>query len=141
MTGKISQQLITGIEYTVDVFCNNKSEPVYIVPRRRTKVINGKSVSGVVENNEAILSWVKVICEKLPFIGPINIQCFMLSDGTVKFIEINPRIAGGMALGFASTENWIRLIVSNLLGGEPVEPNPVKYGLEMHRYYAEIFIS
>jgi carbamoyl-phosphate synthase large subunit len=140
MTGQISQELIRGVEYTVDVFCDNKAEPVYIVPRRRIGVKDGKSTAGVVENNKAILSWVKDICKKLPFVGPINMQCFLLSDGSVKFLEINPRIAGGMALGFASTENWIRLIISNLLGGEPIKPNPIQYGMEMRRYYAEIFI-
>ena len=64
----------------------------------------------------------------------------MLSDGSVKFIEINPRIAGGTALGFASTESWITLIVNNIIGGEPIEPKLIQYGLEMRRYYAEIFI-
>jgi carbamoyl-phosphate synthase large subunit len=141
MTGQISQELVCGVEYTVDVFCNNKSDPVYIIPRRRVNVREGKSIEGIVDCNEVISSWVKLICKKLPFFGPINIQCFVLSDGSVMFIEINPRIAGGMALGFASTENWVKLIGSNLIDGEPIEPKPIQYGLEMRRYYAEIFIS
>jgi carbamoyl-phosphate synthase large subunit len=141
MTGQISQELVSGVEYTVDVFCDNKANPVYIVPRRRINVKDGKSTAGIVEYNETISNWVSVICGKLSFVGPINIQCFLLSDGSVKFIEINPRIAGGMALGFASTENWITLIVSNLINGEPIDPKLIQYGLEMRRYYAEIFIS
>jgi carbamoyl-phosphate synthase large subunit len=141
MTDQISQQLLSGVEYTVDVFCNRNAEPVYIVPRRRLGVKDGKSTAGIVEKNEKISSWIQRICQKLPFFGPVNIQCFALADGSVKFVEINPRIAGGMALGFASTENWIELIISNLIAGKSIEPKPIKYGLEMRRYYAEIFIS
>jgi carbamoyl-phosphate synthase large subunit len=141
MTGQISQELISGVEYTVDVFCDKNANPVYIIPRRRINVKDGKSTAGIVEDNKTISNWVIIICEKLSFVGPINIQCFLLSDGTVKFIEINPRIAGGMSLGFAATENWVTLIVGNLINGEPINPKPIKYGLEMRRYYAEVFVS
>lgn len=140
MTGQISQEVVDGVEYTVDVFCDDANIPIYIVPRRRLNVRDGKSVDGIVEHNEAISNWVKLICQKLPFIGPINIQCFKLNDGSILFIEINPRIAGGMALGFASTENWIRLIISNLVYGVKITPKLIQYGLEMRRYYAEVFI-
>lgn len=140
MNGMVSQELMTGIEYTIDVFCNRDAKPVYIVPRRRINVKDGKSTAGVVERHEGIEHGVREICEILPFIGPINIQCFVLPNGTIKFIEINPRIAGGMALGFAATENWIDLIVRNIINGQSLSPKPVFYGLEMRRYYAEVFV-
>lgn len=140
MTGMISQELLEGVEYTVDVFCDRNSVPVYIVPRRRLNVREGKSTAGIVEECPQISRWVEAICRKLPFRGPVNMQCFVLTDGTVKFVEINPRIAGGMALGFAATENWVPLIVDNLIEGRPITPKPVAYGMRMKRYYAEIFI-
>jgi hypothetical protein len=49
----------------------------------------------------------------------------------------------GMALGIAATENWISLIINNIVLGRPVnyeKINPVKYGLKMVRYYEECFI-
>ena len=101
---------------------------------------DGKSTVGVVERHEGIEHWVRSICKRLPFVGPINLQCFVLPDGTIKFVEINPRIAGGMALGFAATENWIDLIVRNMLYGQSLSPKPVFDGLEMRRYYAEVFV-
>lgn len=140
MTGMISQELLTGVEYTIDVFCARNSQPVYVVPRRRANVKDGKSTGGVVEASDQITHWVNQICARLPFVGPINLQCFLLPDGTVRFTEINPRIAGGMALGFAATENWISLIVSNLIEGAPIVAKPVRFGLEMRRYYAEVFV-
>jgi len=139
MDGNISQQFIRGTEYTVDVFCDFNNKPVYIVPRKRINVKEGKSTSGIAVKHSEIEKYVRIICSSIPFIGPINIQCFEEENGDLKFIEINPRIAGGMALGFAATENWISLISSNLIHNEPIKPVEVKYGLKMMRYYHEVF--
>ena len=140
MLGKISQEVINGTEFTVDIFCNSKGTPIYIVPRRRLRVVDGKATAGIVEESEVIASWVRKICSYLTFIGPINMQCFMLSNGELKFLEINPRIGGGMALGFAATENWVNLIASNLVEGTEITPKKVINYLRMERYYDEIFV-
>jgi carbamoyl-phosphate synthase large subunit len=140
MQEKISQEVLDGTEFTIDIFCNSGNIPMYIVPRRRLRVVDGKSTAGIVEENEVIASWVRKICSYMPFIGPINMQCFILPDGKVKFIEINPRIGGGMALGFAATENWVNLIVENLVEGFEITPKKVINGMRMERYYDEIFI-
>ncbi|MFC5540558.1 ATP-grasp domain-containing protein [Ureibacillus suwonensis] len=139
MKGNISQEIIYGTEYTIDVFCDYKHNPIYIVPRKRLNVKEGKSTAGIVVKHEKIENYVRKMCEATKFIGPINIQCFELENGEIKFIEVNPRIAGGMALGFAATENWIPLIISNLINGEKIQPVKIKYGLKMMRYYSEVF--
>ncbi|HBZ81753.1 ATP-grasp domain-containing protein [Brevibacillus sp. FSL K6-0770] len=141
MDGMISQELASGIEYTVDVFCDKESHPVYIVPRRREGVIQGKSTGGIVEKQPLIEEWVQKICRAIPFAGPVNMQCFLQENGEIQFIEINPRIAGGMALGFAATENWISLMVDHFIYGKRITPKPIQYGLKMKRYYAEVFVS
>lgn len=141
MDGMVSQELVEGEEYTVDVFCDRLSQPVYIIPRKRLGVSQGKSTGGIVVDQPVIRKWVLEICRQIQFIGPINMQCFLLNDGTVQFIEVNPRVAGGMALGLAASENWIRLIVDHLVLGKQVEPKPIIYGLMMRRYYAEVFVS
>jgi len=138
--GWISQELLTGQEYTIDVFCNAEHKPVYIIPRKRMMVKEGKSLNGITVEHPEIIEWVKKICEAIAFTGPINLQCFVSETGEIKFTEINPRIAGGMALGFAASENWISLIVSNLIENQPVQPKPVKFGLKMFRYYDEVFV-
>lgn len=139
MDGNISQEYIDGTEYTIDVFCDKNSNPVYIVPRKRINVKDGKSTAGIVVKHEKIINYVKEICSVTNFIGPVNIQCIETKEGEIKFIEINPRIAGGMALGFAATENWIKLIVDHFVYDKEINPVPVKYGLKMMRYYNEIF--
>lgn len=141
MDGMISQELLEGQEYTVDVFCDNESNPVYIIPRKRMQVKDGKSINGITVLHEKIIGFVKIICSHLQFVGPINIQCFETTSGEIKFIEINPRIAGGMALGFAASENWTQLIFKNIIENKPIQPVQIKYGLKMFRYYDEVFTN
>ena len=140
MEGMVSQEVLEGTEYTVDIFCNRDHYPVYIVPRRRLNVSGGKSTGGITENHHEIHMWVSRICHKMKFLGPVNIQCFVEKNGKPRFLEINPRIAGGMALGFAATENWIQLMSSNIIDGKPIVPKPIRWGLRMMRYYAEVFV-
>lgn len=140
MTGMISQELLTGIEYTVDVLCNINHDPIYIVPRKRLNVKEGKSTAGIVVENERIDNEVRKICKVIPFTGPINMQCFVLESKDVVFTEINPRLGGGTALSMAATENWIPLIIDTFVNEKVVEANkPIQYGLKMGRYYNELF--
>ena len=139
MSGCISQQVAEGDEYTVDVLCDNDCHPVYIVPRKRLSVRDGKSTQGIVVKHDGIEKMVKHLCAVTNFRGPINIQCFCDSKQLL-VIEVNPRISGGMALAFAATENWVPLMVSMLNNTTRISPKPVKYGLKMMRYYAEVFV-
>lgn len=142
MNDMISQELLQGKEYTVDVFCDKKGNPIYIVPRLRGAVREGKSTAGTVVCHPEIESWVRKICSSLCFIGPVNMQCFECKETQkIHFTEINPRIAGGMALGFAATENWINLAVDHFLHGKEIKSQKIHYGLRMKRYYAEVFVS
>lgn len=142
MNGMISQERLIGQEYTVDVLCNKRGQPIYIIPRQRIGVKEGKSTGGVTVNNSEIIFWVKRICERLAFKGPINIQCFDCKEEGIKFTEINPRIAGGMVLGFAATENWIPLLLEHFIYGKEItDLKPIQYGMMMRRYYAEVFVS
>ena len=140
MTNMISQEVLLGQEYTVDVLFDHQSQPVYIIPRRRIGVVDGKSTKGVVEKNDQISDYIVKMSKIVKFYGPINFQCFIQDDG-IKFLEINPRVAGGMALGFAASENWITLIINNILNNIAIRPKEIKYGLTMLRYYGEHFVS
>jgi carbamoyl-phosphate synthase large subunit len=139
MEGMVSQEKLTGQEYTIDVFCDNNGKPVYIVPRVRLNVINGKSTGGRTVNHPEIIRWVEKICSQIKFFGPINLQCFESETGVIKFTEVNPRLGGGTALGMNATENWVNLMISNLIELKPITPRPIKFGLNMYRYYCEVF--
>jgi len=135
----ISQQRVIGDEYTVDVFFQKDGSPLYIVPRKRVDVLDGKSTKGIVVKNNNINQQILKISNYIQFLGPVNFQLFETENKELIFIEINPRIAGGMALGFAATENWINLIYKNIIKKEKIFPKKIKYGLKMSRYYNECF--
>jgi carbamoyl-phosphate synthase large subunit len=141
MSGMISQEYIQGLEYTVDCLFDINGEAVYIVPRIRMGVKDGKSTKGEVVKNKRIEEIIKSISDRVKFQGPINFQFIDAGDSNIYILEINPRIAGGMALGFAATENWIPLIIENFIHGKSIrEKQPIHYGLKMARYYSECFI-
>ena len=140
MDGMISQELLSGTEYTTDVLCDLNGKPIYIVPRKRLGVKDGKSTGGIVEENKEIIKWVEKICDSILFQGPINIQCFVDDNGNVKFTEINPRLGGGTPLGMAATENWFPIIVDLFVNKNNSHKKvPVQYGLKMGRFYDEVF--
>ncbi len=139
MEGMISQEYISGEEYTIDVFCDIYHKPIYIIPRKRLQVRDGKSTNGITVEHKGISALVEKICKELPFTGPVNMQCFETKDGDIKFIEINPRIAGGMALGFAASENWVSLIFRSIIEKKDIQPTDIQYDLKMFRYYDEVF--
>ena len=139
MIGMISQELAAGVEYTVDVLCDLDGDPIYVVPRQRGAVRDGKSTQGTVVQNPQVEAVVRRLCASTRFRGPVNVQVF--ADGAdVTVIEVNPRIAGGMALGFAATENWIPLICRMLDGEAVAATAPVRWGMQMMRFYAEVFV-
>ena len=140
MKKMISQDFIEGIEYTVDCFFSRSGDPVYIVPRKRLSVVDGKSTKGVVIKHNLIRNYIQDIARNIKFEGPINFQFIENENGKVYFLEVNPRISGGMALGFSATENWIKLIVDNYINNKELTPQPIQYGLKMTRYYSECFI-
>lgn len=142
MVEMISQELLTGEEYTTDVLCDRNGKPIYIVPRKRLVVKDGKSTEGIVEKQEVVIKEVKKICDAIHFEGPINIQCFIDDKGEVKFTEINPRLGGGTALSMEATENWFPLIVDIFINKKAVNATkPIKYGLKMGRYYDEVYYT
>jgi len=136
----VSQEFINGVEYTVDCLFDKNGEPIYIIPRQRIDIKDGKSTKGLVVRHEEIVKFVKEMAKQIKLEGPINFQFIEKEGRSLYFIEVNPRIAGGMALGMAASENWINLIVNNFIENNPIKPKPIKYNLRMMRYYAECFI-
>lgn len=139
MSGNISQGIVKGQEYTIDVLCDFNSKPIYIIPRKRVGVESGVSVKGLTTNDKDIIKYCEKIVEALKPIGIINIQCF--KDGEdIYFIEINPRIGGGSSLSFSASDNWFRAIESFVLGKEYI-PKTIKYNRYMFRTYKDVIVD
>ncbi len=59
MGGNISQEIVKGQEYTIDILCDFNSKPIYIIPRKRLGVESGVSIKGVTVYDEQIIKYCK----------------------------------------------------------------------------------
>lgn len=116
----IVQPYISGIEYTVDVFCDFDGNPIYITPRIRLAVRAGEVLKTEIVQDQQIIQEVKQLVADYKPCGQITIQ--LIRDevtGEDYYIEINPRFGGGapltMKAGADSAEAMIRLLNSEKL--------------------------
>jgi len=139
MENYISQEIVSGEEYTIDILCDLDSNPIYIVPRIRLGVESGVSVKGKVVPDIKITNYCKKIISLLKPIGIINIQCFKKGE-EIYFIEINPRIAGGSSLSFAASDNWFKAIECFATGQKYI-PKEIQYNKYMFRIYEDVIVD
>ena len=108
------QECISGKEYTVDCFSDFNGNIITVVPRLRIATRSGEVLKGKIEKNVQIIQDVKKLLKAFGFIGQITVQCFLCDDGSIKYIEINPRFGGGAPMsimsGADSCENLYRLL-------------------------------
>ena len=137
----IFQEYIQGIEYTIDVLNDLGGNILSIIPRRRVLIKGGESIVSITEKNAQLINYSKFICEKIKFIGHVNIQCIM-KENFPYFIEINPRFGGASNAAFeAGMDSPLKIL--QILKGENVKPfiGEFKENLIMLRYTQDFFIE
>ncbi|EOI2961398.1 ATP-grasp domain-containing protein [Campylobacter jejuni] len=138
----ITQEKVEGLEYTVDCFFDKNGEPIYIIPRKRFEVKDGKSIKSVVCKHPLIDKYIRKISKEIYFIGPVNFQVFENNQSDLFFIEVNPRLGGGSSLAFKASENWIKLIVEHFVKNQSlISSNKINFGLKMARIYSDVFFK
>jgi carbamoyl-phosphate synthase large subunit len=132
----IIQEKVGGIEYTIDVFCED-GVLISAIPRKRIEARAGISYKGETENEQTLINYAALISKELKIVGPANLQCFKSNEG-VKFIEINPRFSGGLILSIAAGVNSPLFALKMAIGEKllPVTDFKVK---RMCRYLEEVF--
>lgn len=116
----IIQPFIKGKEYTVDIFCDFDSNPVFITPRERIAVREGEVLKTQIFQDEKMKEECKKIIEAFEPVGQITVQLIQ-DEKTLEnyYIEINPRFGGGAPLtikaGADSAEAAIRMIAGEKL--------------------------
>lgn len=88
----VYQELLTPLdeEYTCGVYKTKTNQFSYIVFKR--KLVNGRTGSGEVINNEKINLFLDNFCKRVNFQGSINVQLILTANGP-KIFEINPRFS------------------------------------------------
>jgi carbamoyl-phosphate synthase large subunit len=119
-------EYLPGYEYTADVLCDLNGNPIVIIPRKRLEVHDGVCVKGKMERNQEIIGNIEKMCMVLKFIGPINIQFKLDSNGKPKLVEANPRFSGGLPITIKAGVNTLELL-NDLLEGRKITKEKLKW--------------
>ena len=142
-SGAIPELLVSeylpGEEYSVDCLANH-GEPVVIIPRLRSKMINGISIEGEFVKEDAIIHYCGQIIKELKLHGNIGIQVKRSAAGQFLILEINPRVQGTISAALGAGVNLPELAIKQELGLtiSPLESN-IQWGTKFSRYWKEVF--
>lgn len=111
----VIQPFVSGVEYTVDVFCDFEGKPIYITPRIRSAVRAGEVLKTQIAQDKKIIDEIRQLVEEFRPVGPLTVQLIRDENtGDDYYIEINPRFGGGaplsMKAGARSAEALLRLL-------------------------------
>ena len=135
-------EYLPGNEYTVDVLCR-KGITFAAVPRLRTKMTGGITTGGVVANDDnypIILESCKSVIEGFGLSYNVGLQFKVSRDGVPLLLEVNPRLQGTTTMSVAAGVNIPELMIKMALEEFDYKYTPsIKWGLEMHRIWQELF--
>lgn len=135
----VATRFVAGSEFTVDVLCDQLSEPLVVVPRLRRQVSRLGDVhhAELVMNNTVIADAAHA-ARMLRLVGINCLQCILDDHGKTWFFEVNPRPGSGIDLTTHGGVNMPKLWLDVLDGRKPVVSEP-NWGLQMVRYAAARF--
>jgi carbamoyl-phosphate synthase large subunit len=137
----VFQELVTGDEYTVDAFVDSHGQVLGVVPRRRLEVRDGEVSKGIALKHEGIIAAVRELCGRIDgAYGTLTIQVFVRPDGTLSFIEINPRFGGGYPLTMHAGADFASWLLRDAAGERLSYDESWRHGTLMLRYDAEIIV-
>jgi hypothetical protein len=104
-------EYLPGEEYTVDCFSDRQAGLLFAGPRIRNRTRNGIAVNTETVVLDDAASFAKSIGDKLGMYGAWFFQLKRASSGTLKLLEVAPRIAGSMASHRVSGINFALLAI------------------------------
>lgn len=132
----IVQEYLPGEEYTVDVLSDLEGTPLLAVPRIRLETKEGISTKGKVLKDGAIEGLCLEMARHLGLKGPTCMQLKRDRAGALKFLEVNPRIGGGMMFTTLAGVNIPTLLLDLIMGADITLPE--RREVTVLRYYEEI---
>lgn len=113
----IAVEMLPGREFTVDCFTDRHGRLLFIGPRLRGRIKSGISVSSTtVQPTGEIRRIAESINETIEMRGQWFFQVKEALDGTLKLLEVGPRVAGAMNLYRSRGVNFPLLTVTDRLG-------------------------
>lgn len=136
----IVQELLPGLEHSLDVLAYRDGTVAAVVPRTRMKVDSGIAVAGYVEDDDALVDYGRRIAKAISLTSVANVQVKQDRDGSPRLLEVNPRFPGSMPLTVASGVDMPVLALADALGHEVPHDVPFR-PLAMVRTWTETFFD
>jgi len=138
-TEYVVMQYLAGDNYSVDLLAEH-GEPVFVIPRRRKKAVQGASQTGEICANPEVRSMVVRIVQFFGLHLNVNVQLAYSegSKGHPLIYEINPRISGTIVANAAAGLNLLHYGIQLALGKQVPSRDSmrVREG-SMVRYWSE----
>ncbi len=135
----IVQELLSGPEYTINMFFDRSGKATTVVPHRRVRTRAGEVEKGVTERHKALCDIGWKLGEAFEGVrGVICFQAIVTENGPVVF-EINARFGGGYPLAHAAGAEFARWLLEEAAGRKLTASDDWRDGVRMLRYDAAIF--
>lgn len=134
------QELLPGLEYSVDVLRRLDGVVVAAVPRLRERVDSGITVAGRTVHDQELQQLATAVVTELDLTGIINVQVRCDLHGRPTLMEVNPRPPGTLALTVVSGVHMPAWVLTDLLG-HPVPDHLEFKDLAMVRYWQEAYFD
>ncbi len=134
----LMSRYVEGVEYTVDVICDQESNVIVAVPRERITVVGGMVHHARIVKDDQLMEQCAQIAKSVGLVGMSCIQCIKTVKDEYYFIEINPRPGSGIDLSINAGADmpymWLQCT-----SGDTVKTPDVQWGLQMKRYFCGYF--
>lgn len=138
------QEFISGIEYTVDVLCDEMGKPLYIIPRQRLEVKAGVATKVKFIKDMELIRSVENVLRIIKLPGFSNFQFIVDEEGNQYFIEINPRFGGCSSSSLLAApgmfNSFMRILSGDINNDIDLNENlkDVKWNSVVTRFYEEV---
>ncbi len=117
----VVMEYLPGTEWTVDAYIAKDGTIVYLIPRERTGLAGGISIKGQTVRHSGVIEATKALIAQLDMAGPVCIQWKADPQGQPKFVEINPRLSGGLMISVAAGINPVTALIEEYGRHTPAE--------------------
>ncbi len=131
----VFQRLVTGVEFSIDWFCDRDGTPRVVVPRERLVVRGGEVMKSKIRMLPSIREAVIQVGESLSLVGPATIQGIVDSSDQFWLTDINLRFGSGYVHTMAAGVD-VPMLIHQELSDQPIEnlDGSVQDGSLMARY-------
>ena len=112
------QELLSGEEYSVDVYVQSNGCPLAAVPRLRMKIDSGIAVAAQTKIIPELSEMALKIIQKVGITYVANIQFKANVKGEFRLLEINPRFPGTLPLTAAAGIDIPKILIKDIQGEE-----------------------